>query len=140
MKESELSLLALLHRVNQIGCGRFHCDVDGYALTARQCQVLAAIGSNESPSQTTIVHATGIDRSTVADMIRRMTVKKFVKRVRSKEDARAYILSLTDKGKQAVRRGAPEIKKIEDDLLLALPASKRREFVGCLARLSEATA
>ncbi|MFZ1102753.1 MAG: helix-turn-helix domain-containing protein, partial [Hyphomicrobiaceae bacterium] len=42
------------------------------------------------------MNRTGIDRSTLADIVRRLTRKGLLQRCRTNEDARAYAVRLTD--------------------------------------------
>ena len=58
-------------------------------LTPRQLAVLVTVAQNEGLSQTGLVDRTGIDRSTLADIVRRMQRKGLLQRRRTKEDARA---------------------------------------------------
>ena len=66
---SRQSLIALLHRATQVATERFAAAVGDSDLTARQLQILDTIEAHDGPSQTDIVNVTGIDRSTVADMM-----------------------------------------------------------------------
>jgi DNA-binding MarR family transcriptional regulator len=59
---------------------------------------MAAIKAHPGGSQTDLVGLTGIDRSTLADVVRRMQKKGLLQRRRTKEDARAYAVRLTDRG------------------------------------------
>ena len=62
---SELSTLDLLHRASQIAENAFERRIGRkLGLTARQYAILRAVASKEGLSQTAIVEATGIDRST----------------------------------------------------------------------------
>ena len=88
----------LLHRASQRADDIFAKQVGEIGLTARQFAVLLTVAESTSPSQTDIVRDTGIDRSTVADMVRRMARNGLLQRRRSREDARANILQLTEFG------------------------------------------
>ena len=63
--------------------------------------VAAKAGRGETPSQADIVALTLIDRSTMAELVRRMVRKGFVARVRSRVDARRWQLRLTPAGVKA---------------------------------------
>jgi len=65
----------LLHRVSQRADDMFAKEVEVTGLTPRQFAVLLAVARHDDPSQTDVVESTGIDRSTVAEMIRRMVKK-----------------------------------------------------------------
>ena len=132
MSASQHGLLALLHRANQIASDRFSETIGDHGLTARQVQVLAAIEANEGGSQTDIVNITGIDRSTLADIIRRLSNRKLIERRRTKEDARAYAVKLTDAGRNELALGKPAVGKVEQNLLSVLPANRQTDLLALL--------
>ncbi|HZZ87227.1 MAG TPA: helix-turn-helix domain-containing protein, partial [Caulobacteraceae bacterium] len=69
------SVTHLLHRVLQLALD-YHAEASGAAgLTQRQYTVLAAAGAADGVSQSDLVRATGIDRSTLADLVARMITK-----------------------------------------------------------------
>ena len=131
-------LLALLHRANQIATESFAAALGDSQITARQAQVLAAIEANEGSSQTAIVEITGVDRSTLADIMRRLQKNRLIERRRSKQDARAYILKLSEPGRQALASGKPALAAVEKNLLTALPAKDRSVLLDLLSRMVEA--
>ena len=88
-------------------------DGDG-DLTPRQYAVLVTVSQNEGFSQTHLVEKTGIDRSTLADIVRRMLKKGLLQRRRTKEDARAYAVKLTDEGWQVLKAADPLAKRVDD--------------------------
>jgi MarR family transcriptional regulator, temperature-dependent positive regulator of motility len=133
VSKSNDGFLALLHRANQIATEQFVEALGDGDLTTRQVQVLAAIDANEGLSQTGIVVATGIDRSTLADIVRRLSKRKLIERKRSKDDARAYMVKLTEAGRNALANGKPTLASVEKGLLAALPAKQRSELVAMLA-------
>ena len=132
------SLISLLHRANQIATESFSSAVGDTAITARQVQVLAAIDATDGPSQTTLVNMTGVDRSTLADIVRRLQKNKLIERRRSKVDARAYVVKLTEAGKQALASGMPALFSVEKSLLANLPAKERSDLLAMLAKMVEA--
>ncbi len=68
-------------------------------VTATQAQVLCALLNSEGGSQTILVSKTGIDRSTLADVVRRLLKRGLIARKRTKEDQRAYAVRLTPEGR-----------------------------------------
>lgn len=135
MSTSHNGLLALLHRANQLATERFAETLGDSDLTARQVQVLAAIDANEGLSQTEIVAATGIDRSTLADIVRRLAQRKLIERKRSKDDARAYMVKLTEAGRKALADGKPALGSVENGLLATLSAKQRAELLAMLGNV-----
>ena len=99
---NNLHILATIHRAGQIASEIFEeCSGE---LTPRQAQVLWAIAAGSGKSQTDIVAETDIDRSTLADICRRLKNRNLITRRRTKEDQRAYSLALTDEGRAVLKR------------------------------------
>lgn len=94
-------------------------------LTPQQLTVLEAIQERELPSQTNLVDATGIDRSTMADIVSRLVRKGYVTRKRTKTDARRYALTLTTAGKESVLRGAVIANRFEASIALNCPTAMK---------------
>jgi len=129
------SAIHLLHRAGQCAGDLFSAEVMHDGLTPRQYAVLLSISRQEGLSQTDLVACTGIDRSTLADIIRRMLNKSLIKRHRTKKDARVYSVSLTDEGRAALRAAEPAALQADARLLAALPPERRGEFLESLAAI-----
>ena len=97
------SALHLLHRAGQCADELFASQVQESELTPRQFVVLMAVPDSEEPSQTTLVQKTGIDRSTLADIVRRLVERGLLARKRTRKDARMYAVRLTSKGETALK-------------------------------------
>lgn len=122
----------LVHRVAQCAGDIFHAQSKDHDLTPRQVAVLTIVAQNEGLSQTDIVALTGIDRSTVADVVRRMKKKGLLDRRRTREDTRTYAVTLTNEGKRVVRTIDSLAKKVDEQLLAALSAKDRLIFINSL--------
>jgi len=129
----------LLHRALQLALDVYGEEVGQGALTQRQYAVLAAVAANEGLTQTDLVRATGIDRSTLADMIARMIEKDFLGRERSSLDARAKTVRLTEKRRTALDQTGPRVGDADARILGHLTAGKRDAFLGALSVLSKAS-
>lgn len=131
-KPSHLSLntspLHQLHRVMQCADKLFQTAMSDTDLTPRQLAVLSAVAGNDSCSQTRIVEITGVDRSTLADLVRRLTKKGLVQRKRSKFDARAYAIRLTEKGGSLLAEASLVALRVDQHLMTALPEASRSRF------------
>lgn len=134
------SVLHLLHRAGQVADDLFAKEIADDALTPRQYAVLAVLAQKQTASQTDIVEATGIDRSTLADIVRRLVERGLLARKRSKLDARAYDVRLTTAGQNALKAAQPAVGRVEERMLRLLPAAKRAEFVDALSQLVRALA
>jgi DNA-binding MarR family transcriptional regulator len=123
------SPIHLLHRVGQCAGDVFAAEIGETNLTPRQYAVLVAVSLNEGLSQTDLVEQTGIDRSTLADIVRRMLKKGLLQRRRTKEDARAYAVRLTEEGWRVLRAAEPVVRKVDDRILSALPPKQREQLM-----------
>ena len=123
------SPIHLLHRAGQCAGDIFHAEMKDGDLTPRQLAVLVTVAANEGLSQTGLVDRTGIDRSTLADIVRRMQRKGLLQRRRTREDARAYAVKLTDEGRRVLRVAEPLSKRVDERILDALPTKQRDQFV-----------
>lgn len=129
--ESDLgqSPLHLFHRAVQVVTEIYQAEMASHDLTARQYAVLFALAHSDGLSQSKLVDATGIDRSTMADIVRRMLKKGIIQRKRDKDDARAYEVKITEEGQRLFRVVTPIVHRIEDKLLAALKGRKVDEFL-----------
>jgi len=125
----ENSPIHLLHRAGQCAGDIFQSEMTQGDLTPRQLAVLIAVAQNEGVSQTNLVAMTGVDRSTLADIVRRMLKKGFLQRRRAKQDARAYAVKLTEDGRHVLQMAQPIAKRIDDRILEVLPAQERAKFL-----------
>ena len=125
----DTSPIHLLHRAGQCAVDVFQAEIGVEELTPRQYAILLTVAQHEGLSQTSLVERTGIDRSTLADIIRRLLKKGLIQRRRTKEDARAYAVRLTDAGTRMLKQLDPLARRVDDRILAALPGSQRERFV-----------
>ncbi|MGE0740801.1 MAG: MarR family winged helix-turn-helix transcriptional regulator [Hyphomonadaceae bacterium] len=126
----------LLHRAEQLATDRF-MQLVGDSVTLRQFAVLAAIAEAPGLSQADLVRATGIDRSTLAEMITRMDKRSWVTRTASAVDARAVSLRLAPTGAQILVASTQHARAADAAILDLLPRTKRRTFVNTLMKLAK---
>lgn len=131
------SALHLLHRAGQIADELFTLKTGGGDLTPRQFEVLRAISLSDEPSQTVLVEMTGIDRSTLADIVRRLVDRGLVSRKRTRHDARMYALRLSEKGEAAINAARPAVEQTDEALLSPLAQRDREAFLKGLERVVE---
>jgi DNA-binding MarR family transcriptional regulator len=128
----ERSPIHLLHRAGQRAGEIFQIELGDGNLTPRQYAVLLTVAHHEGLSQTALVERTGIDRSTLADIIRRMLKKGLLQRRRTREDARAYAVRLTDEGMRTLKTAEPQVRRVDDRLLATLAPTNRERFIADL--------
>jgi DNA-binding MarR family transcriptional regulator len=134
----ERSPIHLLHRAGQCASDAFQGEMGEGDLTPRQYAVLVAVSQNEGLSQTNLVEKTGVDRSTLADIVRRMLKKGLLQRRRTRDDARAYAVKLTEEGWRILKAADPLAKRVDDKILAALPGQQRERFLQDLTLIVEA--
>ncbi len=130
----ERSPIHLLHRASQRASDIFQGEIVG-DLTPRQFAILLTVAQNEGLSQTHLVEQTGIDRSTLADVIRRMLKKGLLQRRRTREDARAYAVRLTDEGWRVLKAAEPHARRADEKILSVLSSTERDRFVKGLTEI-----
>ena len=126
----------LMHRALQRALDIYAETAGPTAVTQRQFAVLAAVAAHEGLTQADLVRATGIDRSTLAELVSRMLGKDLIARERSNEDGRANTVSLTDKGRQALQEAEPRALAADEAILKLIPSGKRGGFLAGLRALS----
>ena len=134
----ERSPLHLLHRAGQCAAEVFQTELGSGDVTPRQYAVLVTVSQNEGLSQTHLVERTGIDRSTLADIVRRMLKKGLLQRRRTREDARAYAVKLTEEGWRVLKSVDPLARKVDEKILSSLPASQREKLLQDLNAIVQA--
>ena len=126
----------LLRRVLQYTFDIYTQEVGVNGITPRQFAVLLTVDQNEGLSQTDLVRLTGIDRSTLADMISRLLKRDLLARKRTESDQRANAVRITANGRKALKTALPHVARADLRILDALPTGKRNEFMKALAVIS----
>jgi DNA-binding MarR family transcriptional regulator len=101
----------------------------GIDQTARHYVVLVTAAHKDGASQQDIIDATGIDRSTVSQVMQTMIRKGLLKRRRTREDARAYAITLTEHGRDILKASEAIVSGVDDALVAALPATRAKTFL-----------
>jgi len=128
----------LMHRALQLALDIYSEEAGADGLTQRQFAVLEAVSHKAGLTQTDLVRATGIDRSTLADLVARMTTRGLLERERSTIDARAKAVRLSEAGAAALEAARPKVEAADRRILALLPKAKRDGFLARLAELAGA--
>jgi DNA-binding MarR family transcriptional regulator len=128
----------LLHRALQHGLELYAEETGAKGVTQRQFAVLSAVAAEDGLSQTQLVRRTGIDRSTVAELVNRMTRQGLLARSRTENDARTNSVRLTDEGLAILRATEPLAARADRRLLKLLGAKKGEVFTDLLKELVKA--
>lgn len=107
----------------------------GDDVTRQQLAFLIALAQNPGASQTALVEATAIDKSTLKEMLGRLVRRGWVERRRSPADARAWTLQITSQGIEALRQRMDAVRAAQAEILAPLPPRMRTVFIRCLRLL-----
>lgn len=127
----------LLRRAQQRAVELYWASVGEDGLRPPQFAVLLTIYQNPGLNQTELVQRTGIDRSTVADMISRLSKRGLIRRARTETDQRANRLWVTDEGTCALERTADVAQAAQDNIMAPIPPEQRRQFLELLKKLAD---
>lgn len=126
----------LMHRVLQLALDIYSEETGADGLTQRQFAVLEAVSQKSGLTQTDLVRATGIDRSTLADLVSRMTTRGLLDREKSVVDARAKAVRLSVAGQAALDAARPRVEAADKRIMALLPKGKREGFLDLLSELA----
>ena len=126
----------LIRRCQQFYGDLYAREAGAKELTKQQFTLLCALEQNDGVSQTALVEITGIDRSTLAEMVRRMLEKGLLSRERTEEDQRANAVAISQSGRKALRAARTASERAEKALLDALPPVERPKFIKLLAQVA----
>ncbi|WP_300526987.1 MarR family transcriptional regulator [Maricaulis sp.] len=126
----------LLHRAQQFAAERFTKAMAGARLTQRQFAVLHATAQKEGLTQTDLVKATGIDRSTLAELVARMVKNGLLEREKLEGDARANAVHLSTEGRTLLEVATLGAMEADEAILSSLPKNKRASFLETLRRIA----
>ncbi|MEO6378905.1 MAG: MarR family transcriptional regulator [Caulobacteraceae bacterium] len=128
----------LLHLALQYALDLYVQEVGASSITQRQYAVLCAVAAHEGLSQIELVRFTGIDRSTLAQLVGRMIGKGLLGRERSSTDNRINAVTLTEAGRAALDDTQARADAADERVMKAIGRSRRGAFVDALRDLSKA--
>jgi DNA-binding MarR family transcriptional regulator len=131
------SLHQLIKRAAQYAAQAYMGSVGKSGLTQRQLTVLAEVDRSDGTSQIALVKATGIDRSTLADMVARMMAQGYLQRRRAKDDGRTNSVRITPAGKKMLKSALPGADETDKTLLAKLSPNLRKPLTEALTALAD---
>ncbi len=133
------SIIHLLHRASQRASEIFAQETKDFDLTARQYAVITTVAQHEGLSQTDLVRLTGIDRSTLADVVQRLLKRGVIQRERTMRDGRTYAVSLSSEGRQLLESIKPYARRADRIVLSCLGDEEGKLAAQTLNRLLRRT-
>ncbi|MYT32586.1 MarR family transcriptional regulator [Streptomyces sp. MspMP-M5] len=107
-------------------------------VTSPQFAVLNTLVGEDGLDQRTVGERVGLDRSTIAEVVRRLAARGLVDKVRDSRDGRRSVLRLTDEGTRLHRRLAGRTARMNQIFLAPLDAQERSTFLELLQRVADA--
>ena len=133
------SVIHLLHRASQRASEIFAQETRDFDLTARQYAVITTVAQHEGLSQTDLVRITGIDRSTLADVVQRLLKRGVIQRERTMQDGRTYAVSLSAEGRELLESIKPFARRADRLVLSCLGDEDGKVATQILGRLLRKT-
>jgi DNA-binding MarR family transcriptional regulator len=125
----------LIRRVHQIHNAMFLEECGRFDLTPVQYGLLTTLAARPDMDQITLAKEVGLDRTNVADVLRRLQRRGLISRRRSPTDRRMMRVRLTSKGAKLTLAMHTAMSRAQARLLEPLPAAEKERFIATLLRL-----
>jgi DNA-binding MarR family transcriptional regulator len=127
----------LVRRLHQIHSALFFEETRKFNITPVQFSLLTVLLHQSGSDQVTIASEVGLDRTNVADVLRRLTRRGLVRCQRSRLDRRSLVASLTDEGVKLTTRMHAAVLRAQERLLVPLEPAFQPAFMEMLLKLIE---
>jgi DNA-binding MarR family transcriptional regulator len=104
-------------------------------LTPSQLSTLASVGKAGPVRLGDLASAERIAPSTLTRLVNALEGRGYLRRELAPDDARAYLVTVTDSGREALERIREEAVSLLTDILLTLPADQRAALDAALPAL-----
>ncbi len=128
----------LVRRLNQIHYALFAEECKTYSMTPVQFGVLTALSLNPWLDQTAIGSELGLDRTTTADVLKRLEEKNLIMRRMSPTDRRSRQSMITEEGFRAMKSLHESMMAAQRRLLAPLSPRNQEVFLKLLSTLVDA--
>ncbi|MBC7269038.1 MAG: winged helix DNA-binding protein [Streptomyces sp.] len=106
--------------------------------TSPQFAVLNVLAAEPGLDQRGVGERVGLDRSTIAEVISRLTRRGLLDKVRDPQDGRRFLLRLTEDGARAHRKLAVRTARMNQVFLAPLSAEEQTVFLDLIRRVADA--
>jgi MarR family transcriptional regulator, lower aerobic nicotinate degradation pathway regulator len=128
----------LIRRLHQIQVGLFTEECGKFDITPVQFGFLTVLYEEGELDQITLSAAVGVDRTSGADVIKRLARRALLTRMPSTIDRRAKVVRITDEGHALVEQIFPCMVRSQERFISPLSASEQAQLNSLLTRLIEA--
>lgn len=128
----------LIRRLNQIGAALFYDECHSESLTPLQIGMLTALSMNPWLDQKAIGRELSLDRTTTAEVLKRLGDKGLVETRVNPDDRRSKLSVITKEGLKLIRELQGSINNSQERLIDPLTPDERTAFMTLLAKLVDA--
>jgi len=128
----------LVRRLNQIHYAMFFEECKDENITPVQYGILTVLSHNPWLDQTEIGYELGLDRTTAADVIKRLEEKGLLERRVNPEDKRSRQAAITPQGVHTLELLKKGMARAQERMLEPLSPRNREKFMALLVQLVEA--
>jgi DNA-binding MarR family transcriptional regulator len=122
----------LFRRLDSLASYLFYQNSGQTEISPRQFGILLTLHETGPISQGELSDLMHIDRSTMGEIIRRMSVRGLVKRSKPGNDRRRIEIMLTRPGSKALLNTFPAAVKVQEELLSTIPVEERATVLAYL--------
>ena len=133
---NEASASEALHRAAARIDAQLDQRLSKTGLTSRQYLLLKCVAGNDGINQVGLSELSGIDRSTMTDMVGRLVKRGLLVREKKPTDARAYCVKISDSGRQHLALAEPAATEIDAAVMKKIDPDFRRQFLQSLHAIS----
>jgi DNA-binding MarR family transcriptional regulator len=128
----------LVRRLHQINYALFFEECTTFNITPVQYALLTTLSLNPGMDQVSLGKEVGIDRTNVADVLRRLERRGLLERKKDTRDRRAVLARLTVEGERVTREMFAAMQRAQIRLLEPLSTEERTAFMATLLKLVDA--
>ena len=128
----------LVRRLHQIHVAMFFEECKAPNMTPVQYAILTVLAVRPGLDQTALGQEVGLDRTTTADVVRRLEERGLLERRDNPHDRRTRLVFLTKPGKSVVVSLRADMARAQERMLAPLKPAQRETFMTLLSTLVEA--
>lgn len=131
----------MIRRLQQIAVSAFTSELEkaGFELTPVQFGAMCVLDENPGIDQATLAGLIAYDRVTIGGVISRLENRGLIERSVSREDRRARVLHLSERGSALLRTVWPAVRRAQDMMTEGLEPEERQEFMRLMRKIAEAS-
>jgi len=125
----------IVRRLHQVHMGLFAEECAETGLTPVQYGMLSVLSSGRHFDQLSLSSAVGIDRTSGADVIKRLARRGLLERSTSEQDRRAKVIRITAEGRALAERMRTPMARAQERFIGPLTTEERGEFYRLLRKI-----